>query len=385
MASKPQSVGGGRWTVLQRLGAGSFGEIYSGEEKSSQSKVAIKFEEGSTKTPQLLSEGKILRHLRELQGVPQVHWYGTEEGFNILVMTLLGPSMEDVLNNARRKLSLRGTVQAAEEMVQRVEEVHTMDIIHRDIKPDNFLTGKSPDSRALYIIDFGLAKRYRDVRTKIHIPYKEEKALVGTARYASLNNHLGLEQSRRDDLEALGYIFVYFLKGKLPWQGLARSSHQDKYRGIMESKMRTPIAVLCKDLCPEFCSYLNYCRGLKFDETPNYAYLKNLLRNVCITNKIASLGKFDWDVEQSEMQSEASSQRKQKARQRRKSVNSLRKKSVAAETPRANRTQGACGDSVSTEGGGRLGPVISQKTRDELNRLLKKESGQRPKSNCRVF
>jgi casein kinase I family protein HRR25 len=123
--------------------------------------------------------------------------------------------------------------------------LHSRNFIHRDVKPDNFLIGLGKKKNQVYVIDFGLAKRYRDPKTGLHIPFKDGKSLTGTARYASINTHLGIEQSRRDDLEALGYVLVYFLRGELPWQGLKSKTMNEKYEKIMEKKITTQLDVLC--------------------------------------------------------------------------------------------------------------------------------------------
>jgi casein kinase 1 len=367
------------------LGGGSFGEIYVCLDTRTQTRAAVKLEPIATKTPQLLYEAKILKHLRQLHGVPQVLWYGTEPPFHILVMTLLGPSLEDILNYNGRQLSVRSVIQVAEEMIQRVEDVHSLDYLHRDIKPDNFLLGRDTHARTVLLIDFGLAKRYRDIRTRSHIPYKEEKELIGTARYASLNTHLGLEQSRRDDLEALGYIFVYLLRGKLPWQGLPRSSHKDKYHGIMEAKMRTSLQTLCSDLQTEFCGFLQYCRTLKFEEKPDYLYLKRLIGNVASKMRFEIVGKFDWEVTGSEVQSVSSSGKKLKNKRSRRGSSS-RKLVVFPDQSRANKTQGATPGSASTEGECRIGPELSQKARNMISQFQAKPPPQsRARSTCILF
>jgi serine/threonine protein kinase len=161
------------------------------------------------------------------------------------------------------------------------------------VKPDNFLSGLA-NKQCIYIIDFGLAKRFRDIKTGEHIPFRSGKSLTGTARYASLNTHLGFEQSRRDDLESLGFVLVYFLKGSLPWQGLKAKGKTQKYEAIKEKKANVTMDSLCEGLPEEFKTYLTTCRALKFDQTPNYSNLRGLFKSLFIRKNFEYDYAYDW-------------------------------------------------------------------------------------------
>ena len=180
--------------------------------------------------------------------------------------------------------------------VSRVQTIHEKNHIYRDIKPDNFLIGRPGTKQAnvIHVVDFGMAKQYRDAKTKQHIPYRERKALSGTARYMSINTHMGREQSRRDDLEALGHVFIYFLKGGLPWQGLRAATNKQKYEKIGHRKQETPIDELCEGYPSEFAKYLKYCRNLGFEETPDYDYLRDLLTKALRDDGSVEDGEYDW-------------------------------------------------------------------------------------------
>ena len=184
----------------------------------------------------------------------------------------------------------------ADQLLGRLEYVHTKSFIHRDVKPDNFLIGLGKRQSVIHIIDFGLAKKYRDPRSHQHIPYRENKNLTGTARYASINTHIGIEQSRRDDLESLGYVLMYFIRGSLPWQGLKANTKKQKYERIMDRKMSTSTEQLCKGYATEFRSYFEYCRSLRFEDRPDYAYLKRLFKELFYRKGFQYDNMFDWTV-----------------------------------------------------------------------------------------
>ncbi|CAF2137428.1 unnamed protein product [Brassica rapa] len=273
---------GNKFRLGRKIGSGSFGEIYLGTHIQTHEEVAIKLENAKTKHPQLLYESKLYRLLQGGTGVPNVKWFGVEGEYNVLVIDLLGPSLEDLFNFCSRKLSLKSVLMLADQMITRVEYFHSKSFLHRDLKPDNFLMGLGRRANQVYIIDFGLAKKYRDNTTHQHIPYRENKNLTGTARYASMNTHLGIEQSRRDDLESLGYILMYFLKGSLPWQGLKAGTKKQKYERISEKKVSTSIESLCRGYPSELASYFHYCRSLRFDDKPDYNYLKRIFRDLFV-------------------------------------------------------------------------------------------------------
>ncbi len=157
-----------------------------------------------------------------------------------------------------------------------LETFHSGGYIHRDVKPDNYMIGRGANANRLYVIDYGLSKRYVDDKKKQHIAFRENKRLTGTAKFCSLNTHLGYEQSRRDDLEALGYSLIYLLRGRLPWQDVKASSKGKRYDEIMDSKNDIPLERLCKGLPPEMLHYMTYVRGLQFDFKPDYAQLRKL-------------------------------------------------------------------------------------------------------------
>eukprot|EP00913_Durusdinium_trenchii_P034333 g32123.t1 len=305
---------GGKFRLGRKIGSGSFGDIYIGTNVQTSEEVAIKLESIKSKHPQLLYESKLYKILAGGVGVPNVHWYGVEGDYNVMVIDLLGPSLEDLFSFCNRKFSLKTTLMLADQMINRVEYMHAKNFIHRDIKPDNFLIGLGKKANQVHIIDFGLAKKYRDPKTQQHIPYRENKALTGTARYASVNTHLGIEQSRRDDLEAVGYVLMYFNRGSLPWQGLKANSKKEKYEKIMEKKMSTPIEVLCKHFPCEFATYLNYCRSLRFEDRPDYAYLRRLLKDLFFREGYQYDFVFDWTILNYQSKDGASIPMLQKAR-----------------------------------------------------------------------
>ncbi|AIO01718.1 casein kinase, putative [Leishmania panamensis] len=290
---------GNRYRIGQKIGSGSFGEIFRGTNIQTGDPVAIKLEQVKTRHPQLTYESRFYRILGSgggAVGIPMMFYHGVEGEFNVMVIELLGPSLEDLFSFCGRRLSLKTTLMLADQMISRIEFVHSKSVLHRDIKPDNFLMGTGKKGHHVYIIDFGLAKKYRDPRTHAHIPYKEGKSLTGTARYCSINTHMGVEQGRRDDMEGIGYILMYFLRGSLPWQGLKAHTKQEKYNRISERKQTTPVELLCKGFPSEFAAYMNYVRALRFEDKPDYSYLKRMFRDLFVREGYHVDYVFDWTL-----------------------------------------------------------------------------------------
>ncbi|GAU21189.1 hypothetical protein TSUD_11060 [Trifolium subterraneum] len=263
-----ERVVGGKYRIGRKIGSGSFGEIYIGAHVVTSELVAIKKESKKTKQPQLLYEAKLYNILKGGSGIPRMKWFGTDGDYNVLVLELMGPSLEDLLYYCSGK----------------------------DIKPDNFLMGLGKKATQVCMIDFGLSKGYRDPISYKHIPYRENKNLTGTARYASCNTHKGIEQSRRDDLESLGYVLLYFLRGSLPWQGLQAANRMQKYEKICNMKFSIRVEVLCKSYPVEFASYFHYCRSLSFDQRPDYGYLKRLFRELFTSKGYEADYLYDWTI-----------------------------------------------------------------------------------------
>ena len=303
------------FVTLTMIGKGAFGQIYLSYDMRDNIEVSIKKEiKKPQKTPQLRTEAKLYQSLLnissqditgakalaqdDIQGV--AHFYGMGELIDsyYLIIEFLGPNLIELFNYCGyHKFTISTVSLIALQMINRIEYIHKHHYIHRDIKPENFLIGSKEKANIIYLLDFGLSKRYKNPKNHQHIPYREGRPLTGTARYVSINTHLGIEQSRRDDLESIGYVLIFFLKGCLPWQGL--KAGVDKYQRIMEKKLQIPTEILCFGLPDEIIFYLNYCKSLRFEDRPDYDYLRSLfIKLLTMCNTVYGLTKdmlkFDW-------------------------------------------------------------------------------------------
>ncbi|KAK2951950.1 putative Casein kinase I [Blattamonas nauphoetae] len=278
----------------KKIGAGSFGYVYRAVVLGTGEEVAVKTESSTCKSPCLYYETRLYRVLQGGVGIPNVRWYGVDSGYNIMVMDLLGSSLDDLFVKCNRRFSLKTVLLIAEQVISRIEYIHSKFFIHRDLKPGNLTIGRGKKSGIVHLIDLGLSKRYRDAKTHQHIPYKEAKGITGTVRYSSMNSHIGIEGSRRDDLESIGYIFVEFLTGTLPWSRVKEGSKRKKFLRIGDLKMSISIEELCKGLPQEFATYITYCRNLRFDEKPDYSYLRRLFRELMRREGYENDQRFDW-------------------------------------------------------------------------------------------
>ena len=285
--------------INKQLGKGGFGQIYLGRNIKENYPIAIKVEENGNRS-HLYLEYEILKSIQGGEGIPQVFKFRQGHKHNYLIMELLGKSIDKLFSDCKKHFSYKTIFQIGYQMIQRIEYVHSKGYIHRDIKPGNFVIGKGINSKKIYLIDFGLSKKYIDKNTNKHIPYREGKGLTGTARYVSLFTHKGIEQSRRDDIEGIAYNLIYLAKGKLPWQGVKTKNKKEKHKKIMESKLNISPEKLCKGLTGEFVSLLIYARELEFEERPDYKNIKLMFKSSITKSGGAMNWEFDWDKLKSE-------------------------------------------------------------------------------------
>ena len=267
-----------KYKVKKKLGEGAFGDVYLGSCVENNELVAIKVEQRKILKPLLETEAFFLYSLRGL-GIPEVLSFGRLKKYNVLVEPLLDKSLFDIFVERRKKLPLEDICLIAKQIIDRIQWVHSKYIVHRDIKPDNFLIGRK-DPNIIYLIDFGLSKKYKSSTTGKHIKFNFTGKLTGTVRFASANALRGGEQSRRDDLESIGYMLIYFMRGKLPWQGVTGNKKMERYLKIYKMKKNVAPEDLCKSLPHQMTEFMRYVKSLEFEQDPNYNHLRNLFNSI---------------------------------------------------------------------------------------------------------
>ena len=288
-----------RYRLLEVIGGGAFGCVMKSKDVMNNEMVAIKLQKVKNKEYNLKSEYNFFKKVgSDVDGFPRTHYFGKYKAFNFMVMELLGPNLQTVFERCGQQFSLKTIIYMFMQLLQRIEHVHNCNIIFQDIKPENFVLGVegAPKENIIRIIDFGLAKEYLDPVTKSHIPMIKTRKLIGTTRYMSINCHLRKEQSRRDDLEAIGYLMMYFLRqGNLPWMGLKFESLKRHNQKILLFKRGTPIETLCYGYPDQFAEYLRIVRSLEFEEKPDYRALKALFNKLFLKEKLEDDGLYDWN------------------------------------------------------------------------------------------
>ena len=259
-----------KYKILEQIGEGSFGSIYKGENIRTREQVAIKVEPIEQDTKLLKNESIIYQYLNNVDGMPNVKWFGKDENNYYMVLNLLGESLQSILKK-QTNFSLRLVLQIGMQIVLLLKTIHETGLVHRDIKPDNFLLGLNTQGKKIHIIDFGFCKSY--MRDNIHNKQSETTSLIGSPMYASINAHNCIELSRRDDLESLGYMLIYFYLGFLPWQEIKGDINIiKKMKQVITEKHDIPLVII---------NFIKYIRILEYDETPNYfLIMDNFMREL---------------------------------------------------------------------------------------------------------
>eukprot|EP00928_Gymnodinium_smaydae_P063976 TRINITY_DN47425_c0_g1_i1.p1 TRINITY_DN47425_c0_g1~~TRINITY_DN47425_c0_g1_i1.p1 ORF type:complete len:324 (+),score=35.01 TRINITY_DN47425_c0_g1_i1:51-1022(+) len=285
-----------KYRLSTKLASNSHGCVFRGVDIETGVDVAVKLEAVKSTHLRLFNEVKICKLLEGAPGVPTVHWYGIDGEYFVAVFDLLGPSLQDLFRYCGCKFSLNTVLLLADQMITCVERVHSRGIVHRAIEPGHFAMGLKSKANDVHLLDFGYAKQYQVAGSQKHVLIDKDHPLMLPSCFLSINAHLGLEQSRRDDLESLGYIFVYFLSGYLPWERIQAATKQERIERVLNAKMFTPIHQLCQDLPLEIADLCTYIACLQFDEDPDYEHLKLPLRKLFLREGRLCDSPFDWTV-----------------------------------------------------------------------------------------
>lgn len=282
-----------KYKVEEIIGQGTYGSIYKGRDKVTSEPVAVKIESISQPKKNLAREKQIYALIGDTVGFPKLKYFCTDGNVSAMVISMLGKSLDVCFKEAPNRFSLKTVLLLADQMISRIQYLHSKGIIHRDIKPSNFMMGSGNDQNIVYLIDFGFARSYCNLTTKEHNVERNSTSFIGTPSYASINALKLVEQSRRDDLESLAYTLIYFLKGTLPWN-LVRCDNNDFCKRILEVKENTTIHDLCDGLPAVFETFLTSIRELKFEKEPNYIEYREMFRNLFKEKGYIYDGVYDW-------------------------------------------------------------------------------------------
>ena len=275
-----------RYIIKEPLGSGSFGRVYRLEHIKSSKSYALKLD--ISEKGNVLSEAKVLSEFQGTTGIPKLYKSGSLNSFTYMIIELLGPTLNKLLKISQGRFSISTVILVIKQLIQRIEQIHKKGYLHRDIKPQQILLGQN--KQIIYLTDFGLARKFE--MNSYHISYQTSCHSTGNATFSSLNNHSGIRQSRRDDLESLAYLCFYCLKGNLPWQLDRKLTSSYKWQEIFRIKNECRIEELALGCPKEFAMLLSYARSLKFEEKPDYAYCLGLMDCVRIRENL--ILKFDW-------------------------------------------------------------------------------------------
>lgn len=286
----------GKYIITRYIGSGSFGNVFEGKNKLTNELVALKIpivNENKNGERLLLEEAKVYKKISNKEkGVASMKVMKRNDR-HIIIMDLLGPSLDSMMTKYK-KLSLKTIIRLAISMLETIKYIHSCGYIHRDIKPDNFVLGYNQEEcNKVYCIDFGLAKRYIK-KNGDHIDMNSDKKFCGTVRYASIAAHNNMEQSRKDDLESIGYILVYLYKAKLPWQNIKHKDKKERYKLVGDAKMNIQEDELCLNMPKEFAVYMKYVKTLDFDEKPRYNALINMFKKLYDSRNYKN-DKLEWE------------------------------------------------------------------------------------------
>lgn len=284
-----------RFVLEEKIGSGSFGEVFKAHDMANGRRVAVKREATTTgRSPQLIYEMQIIKSLDGAVGFCRFFSFWPTDGFNCVAMDCLGLDLNSIFDRCSRRFTLKTVLMIADQAISRLQFFHEKNVIHRDIKPENFVMGRGPRDNIVHMIDFGLSRSYRDAMVHVHIPERDGRGFLGTVRYASINNHRGIEPSRRDDMEGVAYMLIYFLRARLPWQGVKGGTRQQKLAKVQDIKMMLSTESLCAGIHTVFGRFLDDVRRLEFAERPRYEEYRMMFRTALIEEGFAYDYQWHW-------------------------------------------------------------------------------------------